>query len=136
MPADYLTIAEVRAIHDAEVTKTDEDVAVLNYSHLEAAVARPKTELIGGDAYPSVEAKAAAYVESLACNHAFVEGNKRTAAVVMIVFLERNGLLFDATNDELFEFVRDVSLGREGPHNFDSIEQWIQKHTTPNTGGS
>jgi death-on-curing protein len=131
LSADYLTIAEVRAIHDAEVARTDEDDEVLNYSYLEAAVARPKTELIGGDTYPSVEAKAAAYVESLACNHAFVEGNKRTAAVVMIVFLERNGLVFDAANDDLFEFVRDVSLGREGPHDFDSIERWIQKHTAP-----
>lgn len=130
MSADYLSIVEVRAIHDVEVAKTGDDVEVLNYSHLEAAVERPKTELIGTEAYPTTESKAAAYVESLACNHAFVDGNKRTAAVVMIVFLEINGLEFEATNDELFEFVRDVSLGREGPHDMESIEAWIRVHTS------
>jgi hypothetical protein len=34
LSADYLTIAEVRAIHDAEVARSDEDDEVLNYSYL------------------------------------------------------------------------------------------------------
>lgn len=53
--------------------------AVADYGLLDSAIARPRATVFGLDAYPDLFAKAAALLESLACNHALVDGNKRTA---------------------------------------------------------
>jgi prophage maintenance system killer protein len=52
-----------------------------------------------GDAYPSIEEKAAMLLYLVVKNHAFIDGNKRIAAACFLLFLERNGLLFK-TNGE------------------------------------
>jgi death-on-curing protein len=57
---------------------------------------------------------AAAYLFYLCRNHAFVDGNKRTALAACLVFLEANGLLADAklSADDWEEFVLDVAASR------------------------
>jgi hypothetical protein len=52
---------------------------VRDYGLLDAAIARPKATVFGLDAYPDDFTKAAALLQSLARDHAFVDGNKRTA---------------------------------------------------------
>lgn len=59
---------------------------------LQAAVARPRASVFGDDAYPTLWDKAAALLHSLAHNHAFVDGNKRTAWVSAWAFLRLNGI--------------------------------------------
>jgi death-on-curing protein len=59
---------------------------------LEAAVLRPSTSAFGQDAYPTPQEKAAALLHSIARNHPFADGNKRTAAIAAIFLLEINGL--------------------------------------------
>ena len=58
---------------------------------LESAVARPQASAFGADAYPDLAAKAAAMLHSLVLNHPFVDGNKRTAVLATLVFLDLNG---------------------------------------------
>jgi len=57
---------------------------------------------------------AAAYLYYLCRNHAFIDGNKRTALAACLVFLESNGLLPDAKLplDQWEEFVLDVATGK------------------------
>ena len=59
---------------------------------LQSAVARPTASVFGEDAYPTLEDKAAALLHSLARNHAFVDGNKRTAWAAAWAFLRLNGI--------------------------------------------
>jgi death on curing protein len=59
---------------------------------LQSAVARPKASVFGEDAYPTLDDKAAAMLHSLARNHAFVDGNKRTAWAAAWAFLRLNGI--------------------------------------------
>lgn len=54
---------------------------------LAAAAARPRTTVLGQDAYPSIDEKAAALGHSVARNHALVDGNKRFALGGLIAFL-------------------------------------------------
>jgi Fic/DOC family len=54
-------------------------LTVGDYGLLDAAVARAQATAFGVDAYPDDFAKAAALLQSLARNHAFVDGNMRTA---------------------------------------------------------
>ncbi len=80
---------------------------------IESACMRPQATAFGEDAYPSIWEKAAALLQSLACNHGFVDGNKRTAWMAVTVFLEVNGHPLDAVldEDEAEEFVLAVATG-------------------------
>ena len=78
---------------------------------LQSALARPHTTLMGADAYPSIELKAAALMHSTCLNHALLDGNKRLAAVLALVLLDINGAQSTMTNDELFEVTMAVASG-------------------------
>lgn len=78
---------------------------VSDYGLLDAAVARPRATAFGIDAYPDDFAKAAALLQSLARNHALVDGNKRTAWGAAWTFLYINGIelvAFDVDDAEIF----------------------------------
>ncbi|KUI39278.1 type II toxin-antitoxin system death-on-curing family toxin [Mycobacterium sp. GA-2829] len=87
------------------------ELTVRDYGLLDAAVARPKATVFGVDAYPQVWEKAAALLQSLARNHALVDGNKRTAWASAWTFLHINGfqLAEDFDVDRAEEFVNDVA---------------------------
>jgi death-on-curing protein len=90
---------------------------------LESALARPRSGY-----YESLSAQAAALMQSLARNHAFVDGNKRMAFAMTAVFLRLNGYLLKVTADEAEEFLveqvirdhaeLDVIIGR--------LEAWMK----------
>lgn len=86
-------------------------VQVRDVGMLEAAAARPGASAFGEDAYPTLEAKAAALVESLARNHALVDGNKRLALAGLIAFLGVNGRRLTWSNDEAYQVIIDVATG-------------------------
>ncbi len=58
---------------------------------LGSAVARPQTTIGQEDAYPTVWLKGAALLQSIVCNRALIDGNKRLGRVATAVFLELNG---------------------------------------------
>ena len=66
---------------------------------------RPTTIAFGVEAYPTLEEKAAALLHSVICNHAFVDGNKRTAWTAARVMLALHGRRPGLTNDEAFDLV-------------------------------
>lgn len=68
---------------------------------LASAVGRPSQTAFGEDAYPTLWLKTAALFESLACNHAFVDGNKRTAVIAAIHMLNWSNYGLVAEQHEL-----------------------------------
>jgi death on curing protein len=90
-----------------------EDVAVRDHGLLESALARPRASVFGQDAYPDVHLKAAALLQSLARNHALIDGNKRLAWTACRTFLAINGEWIRASEDERFELVIRVATGDE-----------------------
>lgn len=66
-------------------------LAVGDEGLLQAAIARPQASAFGNDAYPTVWDKAGALLHSLAANHPFVDGNKRSAWTAAWAFLGLNG---------------------------------------------
>lgn len=73
-----------------------------------SAVEQPKSTFDGKDLYPTVVSKAACYLRSLAMNHPFHDGNKRTALLSTVVFLEMNGYKMTCDNDTLYEIVKNI----------------------------
>jgi death-on-curing protein len=102
----YLTLPEL--LHIAGRTLGSEP-DVRDYGLLESAAARPQASAFGGDAYPDLDAKAAALLHSLARNHALVDGNKRLALAAAIAFYGVNGRRLTPTNDEAYDLVIDVA---------------------------
>lgn len=58
---------------------------------LDAAQQRPLASAFGQDAYPTLREKAAALLHSIARNHPFTDGNKRTATISALFMCEING---------------------------------------------
>lgn len=101
----YLTVSEVAWINEQEVGPH----MVRDHHLLESAVARPQSSAFGQDAYPDVHTKAAALCQSLACNHPFLDGNKRTATLAVIAFYNLNGYRFVADHTSLLHDILDVA---------------------------
>jgi death-on-curing protein len=72
---------------------------------LDAATARPRSSVLGEDAYPTLDLKAAALLESLARDHPLVDGNKRLAWWATTLFLWLNEREPALSDDEAFLLV-------------------------------
>jgi death on curing protein len=88
---------------------------------LESAMARPRNLADYGD--PDAAELAAAYAWGIARNHPFVDGNKRTAAVVSEAFLMLNGYRLPASDAELV--VAFVALAA-GELTEDGLADWFR----------
>ena len=91
---------------------------------MEAAVFRPQTGY-----YNSIEEEAAAFMESLANNHGFIDGNKRIAFTAADVFLRRNGFYLEVEAIDGHAFI-DGSIARH-EFRFAEILGWIRQHLRP-----
>ncbi|MHA6764722.1 type II toxin-antitoxin system death-on-curing family toxin [Streptacidiphilus sp. PAMC 29251] len=97
---DYLDVEDVLDIATAVLAEFGTEAKVRDLGLLQSAVARPRTHVFGVDPYPGIYDKAAALLHSLAGNHSFIDGNKRTAWHCTVVFLDINGLRQVQSNDE------------------------------------
>jgi death-on-curing protein len=104
----FLTLDELLRVADRAIAA---EVQVRDHGLLESALARPRTSVMGEDAYPRLQEKAAALLHSLARNHALVDGNKRLALAGTLVFLHVNGHRLTATNDEAYDLIVAVASG-------------------------
>ena len=92
---------------------------------VQSALARPETTLFGEPAYASLELKGAALMESLARNHPFFDGNKRSAWFGLNYFLEINGYEMMATEQEAFDYILAVATGELS---LKESADWVSKH--------
>ena len=85
-------------------------VEPLHANNLGSAVGRQSTGFGGKSKYQSFERVAATLFYGLVLNHAFENGNKRTALVVLLVLIDRNRLLLvDTTEDDLYDLATSVA---------------------------
>lgn len=79
---------------------------------LESALHAPHATFGGEDLYKDVWGKAAALLLGMTNNHPFVDGNKRTAAFVTLLFLRKNGIKLKPRHRVLEELVVSIADGR------------------------
>ncbi len=119
--AEYLTVAEVYAMHSRLTDLFGGRHGVRDQGAVEAAVFRPQTGYYG-----SLEEEAAALMESLGNNHGFVDGNKRIAFSATDTFLRINGFYLDVSAEEGFQFIYGTMDRHE--FKFAHILDWIREH--------
>ena len=78
---------------------------------LEAAVARTRASVYGEDAYPDLDAKAAALLHSIVTGHALIDGNKRLGWVAVRLFYRLNDRDLRAPIDDAFDLVIAIADG-------------------------
>ncbi len=82
-------------LHEQSLADFGGSAGIRDESLLDSALARPLN--LFGYSKPTLFALGASYAFGLAKNHAFLDGNKRTAFVTAVLFLELNGYSFKAS---------------------------------------
>ena len=108
MTWEWLEESVVIAIHDAQLAEHGGIAGLRDEGLLRSALVRPQNLLAYGDG-PDVGGLAAAYGFGLARNHAFLDGNKRTAFVAMEAFLDLNGYALAADDRDCIATCRRIS---------------------------
>ncbi|GMA17140.1 type II toxin-antitoxin system death-on-curing family toxin (plasmid) [Deinococcus metallilatus] len=108
----YLTPEQVLELHGEAIAAFGGTSGIRDTGALASALAQPAMEAFGVELYPSLTEKAAAYLFFLARNHAFVDGNKRTAYAAAYVFLLLNGAELTGPDDAVFDLVLRTAQGQ------------------------
>ncbi len=137
-----LTLQEIQVIHFTLVDVFDSDgdpiepPGVKDGNLLASASERPNTSLGAFEKYDTLEKKCAALFHSLVKNHAFYNGNKRTALVSLVYMLDINKKFITASDDEQFKLVIDIAkdaypfgVNEDSDSKVDYISKWIVKNS-------
>lgn len=117
----YPSAAEALELHRRLIERFGGHGGVRDVGLLESALFRPQTGY-----YEDLAGMAAAMMESLLINHAFIDGNKRMAFFLTDVFLRMNGWHLRVHPGPAHRFIVKVAGDRKD--RFQKIEAWIRKH--------
>lgn len=122
----WITDATVLAIHDEQIAEHGGLAGLRDQSLLISALARPRN--LAAYSSPDIADLAAAYASGIARNHAFLDGNKRTAWVVAEAFLLKNGYEL-AANDQ--DGVVTMLAVADGSMPEAQLASWIREWIRP-----
>ena len=105
----WVPLDAVLAIHDEQISEHGGIRGVRDLAAIDSALARPRNLIAYGKS--DAAALAAAYAFGLCNNHAFLDGNKRTAYVVAETFLDLNRCAMEATDEEVVNTMLAVASG-------------------------
>lgn len=105
----FLSRRAIEAIHVEQLQRHGGAQGLRDENALESALARARNKVVYGE--PDHADIAAAYVFGIGRNHAFVDGNKRTAIVAAGTFLLVNGYMLTADDGLLYSFTMGVAAG-------------------------
>ena len=115
-----VTYEDVIAAHDRALTFGGR-AGILRKESIESAIGRPYSGY-----HRPIHRKAAAILHALVQNHGFVDGNKRTALLTMLLFVERSGyhLVLDP-GERIDDTVVSVA---DGQMSFEELCAWLRSH--------
>jgi death-on-curing protein len=127
----FLTEEQTIALNRRAIEKDGGAHAVLDRGLLSSAVAMPRASFGGRYLHESIAAMAAAYLFHICQAHAFQDGNKRTAVLAAVVFLDLNGYDLDATEESFEEVVMGIAAHQVGK---DKVTAFFEKHAVARKG--
>ena len=119
----YPTLEEALELHRILITRFGGEGGVLDLGLLQSALGRPQTGY-----YDSLSLQAAALIQSLTQNHAFVDGNKRVAFALTAIFLRTNGFRIKVEPDNGESFIKSNIIKNKVELKF--IAKWLEDHMT------
>jgi death on curing protein len=100
---EFLTVEDVLLIHDEQLEAYGGIQGIRDNGLLESATMMPQAGFGGEYLHHGLFEMAAAYAFHIAENQPFLDGNKRTALVAALVFLDINGFVISDENMRLYE---------------------------------
>ncbi len=116
----------VLAIHEAQLAEHGGLSGIRDEGLLASALARPLNLAAYGEDV-DVAGLAASYAFGIARNHPFLDGNKRTAFVVMELFLNLNGWTLDANDTICISMMLTLASGELDEK---MLAKWLRGHVT------
>ena len=120
----FPTLEEVLELHHYLIDRFGGSHGVRDMGLLESALFRPQTGY-----YQDMAEMAAALLESLLFNHAFIDGNKRVAFFATDIFLRLNGRKLKVNPKAAHRFLIETIVKKK--NRYQALEAWIRKHLTP-----
>lgn len=121
-----LTLEQLLEIHALVIQKTGGSQGLRDLGRLESAIATQTQNVFGEDLYPTIFEKAAAMMRGIIADHAFADGNKRTAMLTVITLLEINDINFNAVLGDIEDFAVKVAVEQL---DVNVIAGWLHNHT-------
>lgn len=119
----FVSIAEAVSLHDQSIDKVGGTAGVRDLDLLESALHKPMHQCVYAEDY-DLYSLAAILADGIAQNHAFMDGNKRTAFLSCILFLKVNDIDFEPDVAEAIDtFRRLASHDVDVPY----LASWIRK---------
>jgi death on curing protein len=118
---------EVLIVHSAQLSQHGGTDGIRDQTLLDSALAKPRNVFAYADD-TTLPRLAASYAFGIARNHAFVDGNKRTALVICEGFLRLNGLAVISSPEEKYLIFLHLASGEISEQ---QLTDWLNHHTVP-----
>lgn len=109
----FITLAEVIAIHENQVGLYGGEQGIRDITLLTSALALPESTYNQDYLHTDLFEMAAAYTFHICQNHPFIDGNKRTALVTGLLFLEFNGIIIEDPEGILYDVIMNIAKGEK-----------------------
>ena len=119
------SVNKVKLLQQLMAEETGGSVGIRDEGLLDSAIEGIYQTFDGKELYPSKEEKGARLGYSLISNHSFLDGNKRIGMIVMLTFLEVNGIRLECTNEDVAEAGLAVAAGKMG---YEDMLEWVKSH--------
>jgi death-on-curing protein len=106
---EFIDIENAIESHDDSIERYGGESGIRDYNMLESAMKAPVNRL--NYETDDIVKLAATYVFHINKNHPFIDGNKRTSATVMELFIKINNYVLTATENELYELILRIADG-------------------------
>lgn len=120
----YVSLEDALAIHARSIDRYGGIDGLRDQGLFESAMAQPQQTFDGVELYPSLAEKAARYAYGIIKNHPFADGNKRTGAAMLAVFLRANGVRFKPQLTDMQETIVQIADGTLG---YEELVSWIEE---------
>lgn len=120
----WVTQEVIIALHDRQIAEFGGASGVRDLGLLQSAIARPQNAFYYSQVI-SLTKLAACCAFGIAKNHAFVDGNKRTAFMSCYLFLLKNGFIIKSSEEERFISILSLANGSISEEEF---ANWLEEH--------
>jgi death on curing protein len=121
----FVTLSQAKAIHEQQLTWFGGTTGIIDEGKLESALYRP-VNIANYNPEASMWDLAAALGYGIAINHPFFDGNKRTAFIVMAVFLEINQIKLTASEVDVVNIMLGIASGTTSE---EMLCNWLKENT-------
>jgi len=129
MNPEFLDLEDALEMHAMQLALFGGLEGLRDLGLLESALAQPAAVFNNEFLHTDLFEMAAAYLFHIVSNHPFLDGNKRTALISALVFLNLNGLVIDHDHPALEKMVLKAAQGKIGKPQIAAFLKKFHKHS-------